>query len=264
LPAKNAGVGLARKIGMDLCLPYCKPATIFCCLDADTLVDPAYLAVINNYYHDRKPAAAVVNFEHINSPDSSTEKYIRLYEKFIHDTARQLKDVGSPYGYHAIGSTITCTAEVYAAVGGMPRKKAGEDFYFLQEIAKYRSVHTIKEKLAFPSARLSKRVHLGTGIRMQQALDGLNLNNLFYKKDAFIKLGYWLTLGTNSFGQDLKILLEQSESIHAALPEFLKQERIEKIWPGLQGAASSTQQFSRQFHRWFDGLKTMKFLKKIY
>jgi len=263
LPLKSAGVGLARKIGMDRCLSFCKPSTVLCSLDADTLVNPDYLQTISRFYVKNSPAAAVVGFKHLNSSDLNTAEFIKIYERYIRETAEQLNNAGSPYGYHAIGSTITCTAESYAAVGGMPRKTAGEDFYFLQEIAKYRSVDTIPEILVYPSARLSKRVHLGTGVRMQQALDGFNIEDLFYNKEAFTLLGYWLSLGINSFGQELSILMDQAGAIHPELPDFLKIQKIEKIWDGLQKAASSPGHFTRQFHRWFDALKTMKFLKKF-
>ena len=48
----------------------------------------------------------------------------------------------------------------------MNTKKATEDFYFLQAIAKYTKVHKIKDCLVHPSSRNENRVYLGTGFRI--------------------------------------------------------------------------------------------------
>ena len=42
-------------------------------------------------------------------------------------TAQDIKNTGSPYGYVALGPTITCLASTFIRVGGMVKKKATED-----------------------------------------------------------------------------------------------------------------------------------------
>ncbi len=261
LPVKFAGVGLARKIGMDLSLPYAQPDSLLCCLDADTIVEPDYQFSIESYFKINNCPAAVVNFVHQKSDNPKVEAAIRLYEKFIKTTAQRIRAAGSPFGYHAIGSTMVCTAGGYCAVGGVPRKKAGEDFYFLQEIAKYRSVGIIDKILVHPSPRLSDRVHLGTGSRLKQALDGLNLLNLFYSDMAFSVLERWLKLAIVSYKTGVETLLESCLDIDSSLPDFLLRENIKTVWGGLQRSSPSKEHFPRQFHRWFDGLKTIRLLK---
>ena len=64
LPEKFAGVGLARKIGFDLALPFSKNSTIFCNLDSDTLVSKKYLSAINHFFYSTKKIAAVIEFAH--------------------------------------------------------------------------------------------------------------------------------------------------------------------------------------------------------
>ena len=61
-----------------------------------------------------------------------------------------------------MGSTIICRVDAYIAVGGMPKKKAGEDFYFMQSLAKHTDIFYIDDILVFPSSRSEKRVYLGT------------------------------------------------------------------------------------------------------
>lgn len=261
LPVRVAGVGMARKIGIDICLPYAAPGSLFCCLDADTLVERDYLRTIESFFKKSDSPAAVLDFRHQYSENGEIEKAIRLYEKFIKTTAGKLRAAGSPYGYHAIGSTMVCSVEGYCAVGGIPRKKAGEDFYFLQEIAKYRRVGIVNKILVHPSPRLSERVYLGTGIRMKQALEGFDLQRLFYSGMAFEVLKKLLLLAGSSERSTLEQFLSDCELIDTGLPEFLREENIHTVWEGLQRSSPSRDHFILQFHRWFDGLKTMRLLK---
>jgi len=52
---------------------------------------------------------------------------------------------------------IACTAQAYIAVGGMVRRQAGEDFYFLQKLAKRGPIHEIADTTVRPSPRRSDR-----------------------------------------------------------------------------------------------------------
>ena len=54
LPEKFAGVGLARKIGLDLALKFSNQKTILCNLDADTLITENYLEKISKFYIKNK------------------------------------------------------------------------------------------------------------------------------------------------------------------------------------------------------------------
>ena len=264
LPLKHAGVGLARKIGMDLALPHLtSPKSLIFCTDADTKVSPDYLSKVTQYFDSHNTSAAVIGFDHLQSEDSAINDAIGKYENFLKTTAEKMKNAGSPYGYVSMGSTIVCTAEAYCAVGGMPRKKATEDFYFLQELTKYCGVHNIPETLVFPSPRPISRVYLGTGYRMEQIQKGFDITNLYYSDDAYRYLSKWLQLGGHAWEKSLNDLLKDIKSIHPNLIGFLKIEGIETIWSKIQNNAPSELHFKEQFHRWFDGLKTIRFLKRF-
>ena len=58
----------------------------------------------------------------------------------------------------------------------------------------------------------------------------------------------------------LKLLID-IKSIHPHIIDFLKIEGIETIWSKIQNNAPSELHFKKQFHRWFDGLKTIRLLK---
>jgi len=264
LPLKHAGVGLARKIGMDLVLPYLiSPNSLIFCTDADTKVSPDYLSKVTQYFDSHNTSAAVIGFDHLQSEDSAINDAIGKYENFLKTTAEKMKNAGSPYGYVSMGSTIVCTAEAYCAVGGMSRKKATEDFYFLQELTKYCGVHNIPETLVFPSPRPISRVYLGTGYRMEQMQKGFDITNLYYSDDAYRYLSKWLQLGGHAWEKSLNDLLKDIKLIHPNLIGFLKIEGIETIWSKIQNNAPSELHFKEQFHRWFDGLKTIRFLKRF-
>ncbi len=264
LPLKHAGVGLARKIGMDLALSHLtSPQSLIFCTDADTQVSPDYLSKVKQIFKSQNTSAAVIGFSHLKSQDSAINDAIGQYEKFLKTTAEKMQRAGSPYGYVSMGSTIVCTAEAYCAVGGMPRKKATEDFYFLQELTKYCGVHNIPETLVFPSPRPISRVYLGTGYRMEQIQKGFDITNLYYSDDAYRYLSKWLQLGGHAWENSLNDLLKDIKSIHPNLIGFLKIEGIETIWSKIQNNAPSELHFKEQFHRWFDGLKTIRFLKRF-
>ena len=262
LPDKQAGVGLARKIGMDLALPHLSSTdSLIFCTDADTVLSKNYIKKVLIYFDTTRAQAAVVGFSHLESNNKKEAEAIRQYEKYLLITAEKMRGAGSPYGYVAMGSTMVCTAEAYCAVGGMSRKKATEDFYFLQELSKFSGVYILPEILVHPSSRPISRVYLGTGFRMKQAQNGFDINMLYYSDAAFHLLSKWINLGSNAWKMKLSQLNKQTSSINPGLTDFLQKEEIENIWTNLQSNTPSEFHFSKQFHRWFDGLKTIRFLK---
>ena len=259
---KYAGVGYARKIGIDLALNYIESSnTIIFCIDADTLVNKNYIKIVVDYFKYKQCKAAVVNFCHLYSTNLLEQKAIIEYENFLKYTAKSLRKAGSPYGYVAMGSTMICTVQAYCAIGGMSKKKATEDFYFLQELSKYSGIKRISQKLVYPSSRRDYRVYLGTGFRINQILNGFKIDNLYYSERSFTLLSSWLQLATNSSNLLLHDLIKKINSIDNQLYVFLKNQGLEKIWNNLQKNTKSTFHFRAQFHRWFDGLKTLRFLK---
>ena len=262
LPKKYAGVGFARKIGMDLALPYLTDDnSLIFSTDADSIINKNYFKIIINHFNKTQIQAAVVKFKHIETNDKSIKKQIIKYEKFLKTTANKMKASGSPYGYVSMGSTMICTVKAYVSIGGMPKKKATEDFYFLQELSKYCGVKTINKTLVYPSSRLENRIYLGTGYRMIEAQKGFNINSLFYSDDAFYYLKKWLTIGTSSWKLDFHELFKKTNNIDLELTNYIINENIKDILPKLQTSSPSKIHFINQFHRWFDGLKTIRFLK---
>ena len=260
LPIKKAGVGLARKIGCDLALKYCNSSSILCFTDADATLSDNYLKIIYKYYNQYNCGCAIVSFKHQEHHNPIINKNIREYEKFLFKTAKNLKKAGSPYGYVTLGSCITCTANAYISVGGMNRMKATEDFYFLQELTKhFGTINSINDKIVYPSSRISERVFLGTGYRMKKIIEGEEINNLYFSNQSFNYLYQFLLIIKKSHDSSLNELLDKTKDI-PKLNDFLIHQGINKVWDSLKKNIDY-KKFISQFDRWFDGLKTIKFLK---
>ena len=258
-----AGVGLARKVGMDFSLKFIKDSTsIICSLDADTITDKNYLDSIYNNFKKNKMNAAVVNFKHQNSSNSIIEEGIRKYESILKKIAENIEKTGSPYGYVSMGSTIVCNAKAYVAVGGMNTKKATEDFYFLQSLAKYTKVHRIKNVLVFPSSRGENRVYLGTGFRMDEYLKNKSFKNLNFTQDSYIEIKKILDIINLYWNDNSDLILKKLTcNLNKKSMNFLLNKNICNVLEKFKANSKSKRQFILFFNQWFDALTIMKFLK---
>ena len=147
LSDKDSGVGLARKIGLDLALTAfdysIEKKKIMIWLDADCEVDKNYFNTVINEFNSKNLFAATINFSHdISGTDELTEAIIP-YEIFLRYYVLGLKYAKSPYAFHTIGSTVAIDHNAYIKAGGMNKKKAAEDFYFIQKVAKNYKINRI-------------------------------------------------------------------------------------------------------------------------
>ncbi|MFA6412569.1 MAG: hypothetical protein WCW53_07705 [Syntrophales bacterium] len=266
LPPKG-GVGHARKIGMDRALtlldPHHHEKKMIFCLDADTLVDSNYLSSLRNHFERFSPPGAVVAFSHRMPEDRRLAAGICCYEIFLRYYVLGLGWAGSPYAFHAIGSTMACTAAAYTAVRGMPCRQAGEDFYFMNKLAKLGSLGDVRDTTVYPSARPSGRVPFGTGRRMLRFLEGGHDEYLVYDPRVFSVLKAWLeefTRETDSAGNDL---LARASAISPQLHSFLDHHKFAALWERIRGANRRHEYLTRQFHGWFDGFKTLKLIHEL-
>jgi len=163
-----------------------------------------------------------------------------------------------------MGSTIVCNAISYIAVGGMPKKKATEDFYFLQSLAKYTSIFQIKEILVFPSSRNEERVYLGTGHRMKEYYLNNSFKSLFFSDESYEIIKKIIYFFENQYNQPYESLnKELNKHFSNNICNFLYQHNIKNIWDKINSNAKTKNQFITFFHQWFDGLKIIKMLKYL-
>ncbi|MBM4332829.1 MAG: hypothetical protein FJ117_16720 [Deltaproteobacteria bacterium] len=266
LPVKTGGVGLARKIGFDLALPrlgYQKVGPLFISLDADTLVRPDYLKALIRHFRGAEASGAVIPFCH--QPGSTTEedRAIKRYELFLRAYVLGLSRAGSPYAFHTVGSAMACSAEAYVRAGGMNTRMAGEDFYFLQHLAKTAGISQVKGTVVYPSPRASHRVPFGTGRSITRLLAGDKEAVMFYQTACFQILEEWLALiaqNINASGEEIRL---KAERISKDLGDHLDNIHFSEVWDKLRKNFLDQATLLTGFHSWFDGLKTMKLMRHL-
>lgn len=264
LPEKDGGVGLARKIGMDLALDLfnyeSKNKKILICLDADCTVSENYIEIIITEFNKNNFSTGYVNFHHSLPKEIEDQKAIINYEIFLRYYVGGLQYAKSPYAIHTIGSTMICDFESYIKVGGMNKRKAAEDFYFMEKLAKVTNINRINGATVFPSSRGSWRVPFGTGQRVNRYLSQEQNEYLLYSPKSFEILKKWI----NIFHKEGNLLsdyyLEEAKKINIVLFNFLIEQKFEKNWNMILANSKTQLQIEKQKKMWMDGFKTLKLI----
>jgi hypothetical protein len=272
LKKKLAGVGFARKIGLDLALTKFDYSTsekkILFWLDADCEVEQNYLEVVTDTFKHRNLNSSVIEYEHkINDQDAEARAMV-CYETFLRYFKLGLVYAKSHYDYHAIGSTIVCDVDSYIKAGGMNTKQAGEDFYFLEKLAKQNKVETIKETIVYPSSRKSWRVPFGTGQRITRYLKNIQDEYLVYNPMSFELLKNWLEFFSSDSTIDSDKIIVEAKKINVHLYNFLVEQKFEKSWNKILNNSESIDEIRKQKIFWFDAFRTLKLIhflrQKLY
>lgn len=268
MPARDAGVGLARKTGMDHALyrfnSLNRPEGFILSFDADSRCDSNYFTAIESVLKAFPHTRGInIYFEH---PVSGTEypepiyRGIILYEMHLRYVNLMTRFTGFPHAYHTVGSCFGVRAESYAKEGGMNRKKAGEDFYFLHKIIPLGEFREINSTCVIPSPRESDRVPFGTGPAMRKYINSENSDMLTYAPECFHDLKKFfanipgLFLLTDEETADN--LGFQSEPLKSYLNDLSAVDTIREI----RANSASLKAFVNRFYRWFDAFRIIKFI----
>jgi hypothetical protein len=261
---KTGGVGVARKTGMDLALTVfdyeSENKRILICLDADCTVKNNYFSEIFKSLNNKEINAAHVDYEHPLPEDSENRLAIICYELFLRYYVLGLKYAKSPYAIHTIGSTMVCTDEAYISVQGMNRRKAAEDFYFMEKLAKRYDIHKISSTTIYPSGRGSWRVPFGTGQRVNRFLSKTRNEYELYSPESFRLLKEWNEIYYDPAIRSTAEYLNAAGKLNDNLYNFLMLNSFEDNWEKIVANAGSSEQISRQKKMWFDGFRTLKLI----
>lgn len=263
---KNAGVGLARKIGMDAVILNCQtngqnPALI--CLDADSLVSKDYFLKIESEFLNHNADVAVFEFDHNRSNDlePKLQSGILQYELFLEYYRLGLKFAAYPFSFHTVGSSMACKAVAYAQHGGMNQRKAGEDFYFLHKLFPHFETIEIEGPMVFPSARISNRVPFGTG-RFQEKWVGSHAivyetyhPEVFSILKIFLKQSLYLLENQD---QTFESTFSTFESAHRLAASFLSTFNVEQNMLKILKSSPKIEKRRKAYFQWFDGLLVLK------
>ena len=267
IPQKAGGVGMSRKIGMDTALRIFQYSDVYpkliMSLDADTLVRDDYLPIVIQAFNQSKISTGLVDYEHQVPSDSNERLAICAYEIFLRYWIWGLRYAGSPYAFHSIGSTIVTTSEAYLSVRGMNRREAGEDFYFLNKLAKVGPLNIIEETKVYPSARISARVPFGTGVAIEKITASCNREYNLYDPQVFEILRKWLICLNEGFPCTVEKVLAEAKNIHEGLAKFLMERKFISVWPKIHGNVKTFATYGRHVNNWFDGFETLKLINYL-
>lgn len=266
LKKKWAGAGLARKWGMDEAIRRFNllenPGGILISLDADTLVDKNYFTEIEEHFRQNtKDVAATISFEHQKYGLSPKHrKGIELYEKYMDYYKKAIHYTGYPYSMFTVGSAFAVKAGAYVRRGGMNRRQAGEDFYFLQNLVQLGPVGEIKTTCVFPSSRLSARVPFGTGPILQKWMNGEEDLSVTYSFQAFTDLKRFFEIKNQFFGAPETKINQLISTLPEAIDQFLKTDNFIKELENLNRNCSTPETFQTRFFYSFNAFKILKYL----
>lgn len=266
LKKKWAGAGLARKKGMDEAVRRfnytCKQNGIIVSLDADTLVEQNYLTEIAKYFKEnRKSVGATIAFEHQKlGLEKKQLEGILLYQKYLAYYKRALSYAGYPYSLFTIGSAFAVTAGAYVKRGGMNRRQAGEDFYFLQNLVQIGIVGEITSTKVYPSARLSDRVPFGTGPVLQKWMNGEEDLSQTYNFRAFQELNTFFGVKDQFYKcteVEYKLLVEK---LPQSISGFVQIDGFKNELDDLNKNCSNLKTYQKRFFQKFNAFKILKYL----
>jgi len=262
IPHKIAGVGMARKIAMDEAALRLSSTTsgdkgLIISLDADTTVETSYFQAIDRFY-DNKPRIELANlsFQHRVDLGITPTQPIVLYELYLRYFIGMQRWLQLPYAYQTIGSAFAVTVQGYRSVGGMNRRKAGEDFYFIHKFTKKGTIADCPGCKVYPSDRPSFRVPFGTGKAVSQITDSEGVYETYHPQ-SFIELAGLITHIDRIYDSKSTDILH---SLSPAISSFLELYSFDEVMTKLLSNTTSLKTFRKAFYQWFDAFRLMKYL----
>lgn len=264
LKKKHAGAGWARKVGMDEALRRFdaieNPEGLIVGFDADSTCSKNYLVEIEKHFHRYKKCdGATLNFEHpLSGNDYPKEFYegITLYELHLRYLNQALVYTGFPYAFHTIGSAFAVRAQAYMQQGGMNRRTAGEDFYFLHKIIATGKFMNLPTATVFPSPRPSMRVPFGTGATITKMIEQNDFSYQTYNIEVFYLLKTFFTEIPQLYISDTVESVDQNQ----CLSDFLSQNDFTNSLIEIRKNSASEKAFIKRFYNWFNAFRVVKFL----
>ena len=270
LPKKHAGVGLARKIGMDLAIDHFylnnNRRGVILSLDADCEVsDNFFTSIYEEFKRNDKLNATIQNFHHrVEGDNKEIESAIRQYEMYLRYFSKMLKYTGFPYYYHTIGSAFAVSADAYVRVGGMGRQQGGEDFYFLQKVFQLGHIRELHQTYVYPMARFSDRVPFGTGPALEKILDEPDRKIKVYSKASFYHLSSLFNIKDRLFKKNEDEMVDLLTQLHPALQNFLKEVNFIDSLNDCNNNSSNLNSYTKRFFHHFNTFKIIKYLNYVH
>ncbi len=252
-PDKRGGVGWARKVAMDYINQHASAYDLIISIDADTYYPPNYLESIErNFLDDPEIAGLCVPYYHqLNG--SKTDALILRYEIYMRNYMLNMLRINNPYAFTALGSAMVAPVWAYRKIGGITPVKSGEDFYFLQKLAKNGKLSIWTDTIAYPSSRFSDRVLFGTGPALIKGNSGNWDSYPVYDANMFDLVKETFEKFPDLFKKD----------VPTPMDEFLQNQfKKDNLWKPLRDNFKDQNNFTKACIRKVDGLRILQFLKQ--
>ncbi len=270
LPRKHAGVGLARKIGMDMAVAhFIRNGTrdgVIVSLDADCLVSKNYLTdIFTAFQRDPRLYSTIHQFRHrVERDDPILKRGIQQYEAYLRYFREMLKFTGFPYYYHTIGSAFAVLADAYVKVGGMGRQQGGEDFYFLQKLFEAGKTMELDNVVVYPLARYSDRVPFGTGPALEKIMQGADQRMEVYSKCSFLELKRLFDLVDDFYELEIDEIEAVINTLHPSLSSYLDEIAFREMIRDCKGNSARLVTFRKRFFHHFNAFRIIKYLNFVH
>lgn len=268
----SGGVGLARKLGCDLALSAMTQGRLevswIATSDADVTDYLAHLGAQTSLTRAGTEGAAILPFRHVVAAEPDVVHAHQVYELSLWHYVLGLAAAGSPYAFHTIGSTLLVHAHTYAQVRGFPKRTGGEDFHLLAKVRKVAAVQSLTGPEVPIRCRTSARTPFGTGPAVSKLMHGKAAGQagLFYAPDTFRVVQRLLVQFRSAPFRSASVPFPEAMgnlTDNARLVEQLAQWGAPAIRRALLEQGLSDRQFLRQWHAWFDGLKTLRLIRSF-
>jgi hypothetical protein len=270
---KFAGPGYARKMGMDEAIRRFNAVDnslgFIASMDADTTVSENYLVEIERIFKkNSKVRQLVIPFQHPKGNIANeVREAITLYELYLRYYRLSMQFIGWPWAYHTVGSAFAVRASVYVEQGGMNRRNAGEDFYFLNKLFPLGGTFVPQNVMVFPAARISTRVLFGTGMAVKQITEN-SLSYKVYSFQSFLDLQYFTKQSDALFhASDAEVAFYVAQAPEALNIFWQETDFIGKV-KECNTTCTSINSFRKRLFRNFDAFQVVKFLnfahEKLY
>ncbi|MCH2176904.1 MAG: glycosyltransferase family 2 protein [Lentisphaeria bacterium] len=251
---KKSGVGMARKVLLDKIMQISAETDWYVSLDADTLIDHTYLEKLSEFQEkDDGRTAYSMPYLHCFDHNLETRRAILRYEIYMRYYLLQLFKIQSPYSFTALGSAITSSVKACKLINGLKPKASGEDFYFLQQIAKVGQVCSPPGPFVYPSGRKSERVVFGTGPAIVKGLRNNWSSYPIYNSAAYREVALCM--------QNFEAIYKGKGRVNLVEQFFAEELNQANPFEKLTTQHKRLDRFIKACHEKLDGLRILQFLR---
>ena len=233
-------------------------------LDADSTVSPNFLQRVEGAFRENPLSNFfTIHFEHpFDNPEisSSLREGIIRYELHMRYYKNALQWSGYPHAIYTVGSSFTVKASAYVKQGGMNRRKAGEDFYFLQKLVLLENYGNITSATVFPASRISDRVPFGTGAALKKWVNGSSELYSTYSLEAFNHLKPFFADSSRFWSMGRSEIVAIFGNLNQSLQSYCESSQTISQLMELKANCSAAKVFEKRFFHLFNAFWILKYL----